>query len=118
MRYLVLLSLLFVSPCFASNPLAQARCTILFSFKGEVAEQFNKQQESLQHHLSSKDIRLLDLNNWAQTKLSGRQRNLLRQKYALIRSGNHAVVFDRRGKIIMDISQHIDLVDILMHCPK
>ena len=118
MHYSLLLGLLFVTPVFADNPLAQAPCTILYSLKGEMAEQFENQRHNLQNHLSRKRIKLLNLNEWQDTRLSGRERNLLRKKYALTRSGNHAVIFNRKGDIVMDITRNIDLVDIIMHCPK
>lgn len=97
------------------------QCTIIYALDGVAHESFNQQVESLEHHLKEKKVELIDINDWQSSPphvpVTGREKALLRKRYALSFSDDNAVLLNARGKLVERYSNTVDLVDILMNCP-
>lgn len=113
---MLLVTITLISLTFKANALANARCTVLYSLHGNISENFEKQKQTLQSHIKRQEIQMLDLNDWHKTTLSGRERNQLRKEFNLPRQGNHVAILNHKGKLIQNMSEHLDLVDIIMSC--
>ncbi len=97
------------------------QCTIIYALDGVAHDSFNQQIESLERHLKEKKVELIDINEWQSSPphvaVSGREKALLRKRYALGFSDDNAVLLNARGKLVERYSNTVDLVDILMNCP-
>ncbi|UAA39582.1 hypothetical protein KIH87_04280 [Paraneptunicella aestuarii] len=116
MRYILLFTITLISLTFKANALANARCTVLYSLHGNIAEDFEEQKQALSSQIKRQGIQMQDLNDWQKTTLSGRERNQLRKAFNLPRQGNHIAILNHKGRLTQNMSEHIDLVDILMSC--
>lgn len=94
---------------------AQSSCMIIYQLKKETAQEFEHQKQQLQPHIERKRVQLLDLTDWA-NQLSGRKRNQLKRQFEFKESKNNLVVIDKKGKILVKMREHIDLVNALLHC--
>ncbi|MGJ8682778.1 hypothetical protein [Paraglaciecola sp.] len=99
----------------------QANCTIIYSLKSTENNYFNQEIDKLESTILTKKITFIDLNNWRSNKphkeISGRQRNQIRQIFALPKNINQVLVFDNKGRLIRRHSGSVALVNTLFDCP-
>lgn len=97
------------------------QCTIIYALDGVAHQSFNQQVDALQHHLKEKRVELIDINEWQSApphvSVSGREKALLRKRYALSFTDDNAVLLNANGVLVERYSNMVDLVDILLNCP-
>lgn len=118
LKYLLAMTLLLV----AGNAFARShQCTIIYALDGVAHASFNQQIHTLKHHLKEKRVELIDINEWQSSpphvSVSGREKALLRKRYALSFTDDNAVLLNAHGRLVERYSNTVDLVDILLNCP-
>lgn len=98
----------------------QSSCTIIYSLNGAAHQYFNAEIEQLNQSITRQSVLFIDLNHWDKSdphmKVSGRTRNLLREKYQLPSNINQTVVINHRGELISRYSGAVTLVNSLLDC--
>lgn len=122
---LIILSLFFIVANVSAEPVnytAANKCIVIYSLNGLAQNTFSQQVEQLKAHLLRQRIGLIDLNSWPATNtspqlsVSGREKSILRQKFALPDIGNHAVLLNHRAHLIGRYKGTVDLVNIMLDC--
>ena len=98
----------------------QSSCTIIYSLNGAAHQYFNDEIKQLNQSIVRQSVLFIDLNHWQKSKphmkVSGRTRNLLREKYQLPSNINQTVVINHRGELISRHSGAVTLVNSLLDC--
>ncbi len=93
-------------------------CTLFYSLHGLAVGEFQQQSQQLRTHLVNHNIKLIDLNQWDKSGLSGREKMAIRKTYQFPRKSNYAVLIDENEAVLNTFKHDVNVVSVLLSCPK